>query len=183
MENKKVLSIISFIFSTLSFIIGFIILPFISDIGVIVVRYILAALILYYVIMVLLYRALKRTGVNKLLAIIEIILDMIIVVSLFLNLKILMFNNLFFIIELFLLIHAVSSIITGFYINNIVPKKYSIYLLLLDLSIVILSVLGFNNHIFNNTHLIIVTSCFCFISSIIALSFGIIILRKKNKSS
>lgn len=185
MKNKKVFGIISLIFCTLSFIIGLIILPFVTNIGLIVLQYILAALILSYVFFVLLYKAINRNGINQILAIIEMVLDIVISLMLILNFKLefIMFNELYYVIMLVLLIHSLFSVISGYYIIRKNTKGYPLYFLLLDICLIVFSILGFNYPILDNNQLIIITSCFCFIGSISSLIFGIVMLRKKvNKS-
>ena len=163
---------------------GLIILPFISEIGIIVLQYILAALILCYVFFILVYKIIYKRGFIQIVSIIEMVLDMILALILIFNFKLnfIMFNELYYVISLFLIIYSVFSIIRGFYINRTSPKKYPIYLLIIDLVVLIVALLGFNFPILDNNELIIIMSCFCFICSIIALCFGIVVLRKDNKS-
>ena len=53
MKNRKIISIFSFIFSALSLIVGILILPSVTDFGLVVLQYIIAALILSYVFIIL----------------------------------------------------------------------------------------------------------------------------------
>ena len=98
MKNRKIISIFTFIFSALSLIVGILILPSVTDFGLIVLQYIIAALILSYVFIILLYKAIKRTEVTQILAIIEMVLDIVIAITLILNFKLnfIVFNELFY---------------------------------------------------------------------------------------
>lgn len=184
MKSKKFISIMSFIFSVLTLTIGILILPKVTNIGIIVLQYLLAALILSYVFFILLSKAIKKSDVNQILAIIEMVLDIVISVMLILNFKLnfIVFNELFYVMMLVLFIHAFFSIISGFYTNRKTPKGYPLYLLLLDICLIIFSILGFIYPIIDNRLLIIVTSIFCFGCSIISLIYGIILIKQIKKS-
>ena len=139
MKCNKFISIMSFVFCVLTLIMGILILPGITNIGVIVLQYLLAALILSYVFFILLYKAIKKTDVNQILAIIEMVLDIVIAVMLILNFKLnfIVFNELFYVMMLVLFIHALFSIISGFYENRKNSKNYPLYGLLVDICLVI----------------------------------------------
>ncbi|MBQ4570209.1 MAG: hypothetical protein IJB21_00780 [Bacilli bacterium] len=184
MKNRKIISIFSFIFSVLSLIVGILILPSVTDFGLVVLQYIIAALILSYVFIILLYKAIKRTEVIQILAIIEMVLDIVIAITLILNFKLnfIVFNELFYVIMLVLFIHAFFSIISGFYINRKVKSGYPIYLLLIDVCLIIFTTIGFLKPILDNNALIIITSCICFLCCILGTTYGLIILKnRKNK--
>ena len=183
MKCNKFISIMSFVFCVLTLIMGILILPGITNIGVIVLQYLLAALILSYVFFILLYKAIKKTDVNQILAIIEMVLDIVIAVMLILNfkLKFIVFNELFYVMMLVLFIHALFSIISGFYENRKNSKNYPLYGLLVDICLMIFSILGFIFPIIDNNLLIIVTSCFCFVCSIISLILGILKIKHLKK--
>lgn len=181
MKNKKFISIFSFIFSALTLIIGIIILPSVTNLGLIVLQYILAALILSYVFIILLYKAIKKTEVSQILAIIEMVLDIVIALTLILNFKLnfIVFNELFYVMMLVLFIHSIFSIIGGFYINKKLQKGYPLYLLLIDVCLIIFTTIGFIRPVLNNDQLIIITSCCCFAFSIFGVIFGLLNLKNK----
>ena len=182
MKNRKIISIFNFVFSALTLIVGVLILPSVTNFGIIVLQYIIAALILSYVFIVLLYKAIKRTEVNQILAIIEMVLDIVIAVTLILNFKLnfIVFNELFYVIMLVLFIHAFFSIISGFYINRKVKLSYPIYLLLIDICLIIFSTIGFLKPILDNNSLIIITSFICFLCSAFGIIYGLVNLKNKN---
>lgn len=184
MKNRKIISIFSFIFSILTLIVGILILPSVTGVGLIVLQYIIAALILSYVFIVLLYKAIKRTDINQILSIIEMVLDIVISITLILNFKLnfIVFNELFYVIMLVLFIHAIFSIIGGFYINRKTESCYPFYLLLIDICLIIFTTIGFLKPILDNKALIIITSCICFLCSIIGVINGLLNLKyKKSK--
>ena len=183
MKKKTIISIFSFIFSALTLITGILILPSITNYGLIVLQYILAALILSYVFIVLLYKAIKKTNVAQILAIIEMVLDIVIALTLILNfkLKFIVFNELFYVMMLVLFIHSIFSIISGFYIVKNQKIGYPLYILLIDLCLVIFTTIGFINPVLGNNQLIIIISCLCFACSIIGILYGILNLKKKNE--
>lgn len=182
MRNRKIISIFSFIFSALTLIVGILILPSVTDFGLIVLQYIIAALILSYVFIILLYKAIKRTEVNQILAIIEMVLDIVIAITLILNFKLnfIVFNELFYVIMLVLFIHSLFSIISGFYINRKVKPGYPIYLLLIDICLIIFTTIGFLKPILDNNRLIIITSFICFLCSTFGIIYGLLNLKNKN---
>lgn len=182
MKNRKIISIFSFIFSTLTIIVGILILPSVTNYGLIVLQYIIAALILSYVFIILLNKAIKRTGANQILAIIEMVLDIVIAITLILNFKLnfIVFNELFYVIMLVLFIHAFFSVISGFYINRKLKPGYPIYLLLIDICLIIFTTVGFLKPILDNSILIIITSCICFLCSVFGIIYGLLNLKKRN---
>lgn len=182
MKNKKFISIFSFILSALTLIVGILILPSVTNIGLVVLQYILAALILIYVFSILLYKAIKKTEVNQILAIIEMVLDIVIALTLILNFKLnfIVFNELFYVMMLVLFIHSIFSIIGGYYAIKKLQKGYPLYLLLLDICLIIFTTIGFIKPILENTQIIVTTSCLCFVFSLFCIIFGVLKLKNKN---
>lgn len=185
MKNKKVIGIFSLLLAIMFITMGIVIIPNFSALGTFVLQYIIAGLVLCYAFLYLLPRAVKYSGINQILSIIEMVLDIVIAVTLILNFKLnfLLFNDLFYVIMLIIWLHALFSLLGGYYLNKYTHFNYPIYLLLIDVFLIVLSTLGMINPILKNNALIIMVTCVCISLGIIALVYGLVYLFKKEKKS
>lgn len=183
MKKNKITAIILFIASALLIATGVVFIPEVSDIGEIILYYILAIFIAMYVFTYLVNLAKRTSGTKQILVIIEIVLDSVIALSLIVNEigTIVKIKESFSVLGLILLLHCMFSSLRGYFCKD--KKDYPFYLLVLNLFGLIGSTYIIIKPLLVNYDMLYIMSVISFVTAIVFIFIGVKYLKNKKSSS